>query len=439
MAQNLGTEVNLFSVGDNVVGNNPPTDINTQGILKGNSDTGFYLKTDNLIKVYFYYEGTGSWQLYSEIAEYEDGCVIPWIQHVEFGQPIAAFFVTLESQQEVRIIARTGNLSVDDNPTDNTFNKDFLILKDEFSTTIQDDDGDLSGAGYTKHIITNLSGNVGDSIDYLINAEITIAMILADSEKIDSTFTYDSSTFNSTITFNLPSGYETKEIVLYFREKSDLPFLNKNYISFEGNSNTEHIAAGYNGLPNHVTVSLWARSTSTSWPRILIERVDPVWSRSPFAIDWNGGAPYASCRVESTSSAYNGVNLSTTGLTNTINDGEWHHIVLRFNGVKLSLYIDGEEKSSKLLSTVTGATGNLWPAGNPNSGVDTSGTVIGKGYHSTQASFQGDMDEVAIWETAITEEAIEEIYNKGLLNKSANLNKLQNESTLPVAWYRMGD
>ncbi len=439
MAQNLGTEVNLFSVGDNVVGNNPPTDINTQGILKGNSDTGFYLKTDNLIKVYFYYEGTSSWQLYSEITEYEDGCVIPWIQHVEFGQPIAAFFVTLESQQEVRIIARTGNLSVDDNPTDNTFNKDFLILKDEFSTTIQDDDGDLSGAGYTKHIITNLSGNVGDSIDYLINAEITIAMILADSEKIDSTFTYDSSTFNSTITFNLPSGYETKEIVLYFREKSDLPFLNKNYISFEGNSYTEQIAAGYNGLSNHVTVSLWVRSTSTSWPRILIERVDPVWSRSPFAIDWNGGAIYAKCRVESTADVYNGVELSTPAVSDRINDGEWHHVVLRFNGVKLSMYVDGVEKTSKLLSTVTGATGNLWPAGNPNSGVETAQTVIGKGYHNTHSSFQGDMDEVAIWETAITEESIEEIYNNGLINKSANLNKLQNESTSPVAWYRFED
>lgn len=439
MAQNLGTEVNLFSVGDNVVGNNIPTDINTQGILKGSNDTGFYLKTDNSIKIYFYYEEAASWQLYSEVTEYEEGCVIPWIQHIEFGQPTAAFFVTLESQQKVRIIARTGNLSVDDNPTDNAFNKDFLILKDEFSTTIQDDDGDLSGAGYTKHIITNLSGNVGDSIDYLIDAELTIAMILADGEKIESTFTYDDSTYNTTIAFNLPSGYETKEIVLYFREKSDLPFLNKNYISFEGGSSTEHISTGYNGLPNHVTVSLWVRSTSTAWPRILIERVDPTWSRTPFSIDWNGGASYAACRVETTSDAYNGVLLTTPALTDRIYDGEWHHIALRFDGVKLSMYIDGVEKTSKLLSTVTGATGNLWPAGNPNGGVDTSGTVLGKGNHGSYVSFEGDMDEVAIWETAITEEAIEEIYNKGLINKSANLNKLQNESTSPVAWYRMGD
>lgn len=439
MAQSLGTGVNLFSVGDNVVGNDIPTDINTQGILKGINDTGFYLKTDGSINVYFYYDEIASWKLYSEITEYEEGCTIPWVKHIEFGQPTVAFFVTSESQQEVRIITRTGNLSVDDNPTDDSFNQDFLILGSSFSKTIQDDDGDLSGAGYTKYIITNLLGNVGETIDYLIDTELTFAMILVDGEKIDSTFTYDDSTYNSTVTFNLPSGYETKEIVLYFREKSDLPFFNKNYISFEGGSNTEHVSTGYNGLPNHVTVSLWARSTSTSWPRILIERVDPVWSRSPFSIDWNGGAIYVQCRVESTSSAYNGVSLSTTGLTNRINDGEWHHIVLRFNGVKLSLYIDGEEKSSKLLSTVTGATGNLWPAGNPNGGVETSGTFLGKGNHSSQVSFEGDMDEVAIWETAIAEEAIEEIYNEGLINKSSNLNKLQNESTSPVAWYRMGD
>ena len=158
-----------------------------------------------------------------------------------------------------------------------------------------------------------------------------------------------------------------------------------------------------------------------------------------FRSDWNGGATRALCRVESTSDTYNGVALATTGVTNRINDGEWHHVVLRFNGVKLSLYIDGEEKSSTLLSTVEGSTGNLWPAGNPNSGVETQGTLIGKGYHTSQFSFEGDMDEVAIWETAITEESIEEIYNKGLINKSANLNKLQNESTSPVAWYRFED
>ena len=75
MAQNLGTEVNLFSVGDSVVGNNIPTDINTQGILKGSNDTGFYLKTDNSIKIYFYYEEAASWQLYSEVTEYEEGCL----------------------------------------------------------------------------------------------------------------------------------------------------------------------------------------------------------------------------------------------------------------------------------------------------------------------------------------------------------------------------
>lgn len=61
---------------------------------------------------------------------------------------------------------------------------------------------------------------------------------------------------------------------------------------------------------------------------------------------------------------------------------------------------------------------------------------IGQWHTYLNYNFNGLIDEVAIFNTALTEEEVVSIYDKTETGKTADLNTL---STPPVAWYRMGD
>jgi hypothetical protein len=54
-------------------------------------------------------------------------------------------------------------------------------------------------------------------------------------------------------------------------------------------------------------------------------------------------------------------------------------------------------------------------------------------------SLTGDIDEVAVFDYALTPKQIkQDIYNASTTGKTADLNNNSN-LTAPVAWYRMGD
>ena len=66
-------------------------------------------------------------------------------------------------------------------------------------------------------------------------------------------------------------------------------------------------------------------------------------------------------------------------------------------------------------------------------------TTIGK--NSTLSGFEwdGKIDEVALFNYALSERQIkQDIYNGTTTGKTADLNNISN-LTAPVAWYRMGD
>lgn len=78
-----------------------------------------------------------------------------------------------------------------------------------------------------------------------------------------------------------------------------------------------------------------------------------------------------------------------------INEGGWHHVAATFDGVQAVLYVDGEQKDSY------DWTAPLYPSiGN--------GIRIGEGSTSTDTDFLGDIDEVAIYDHALTPADMEE-------------------------------
>jgi len=112
---------------------------------------------------------------------------------------------------------------------------------------------------------------------------------------------------------------------------------------------------------------------------------------------------------------------------NTVTDS-WHHIALTWDGTSYEYYFDGS-------SVATTGTSSI--------GVSGTGFFLGKradGVASTE--FKGTLDEVAIFNTALSASKIQQIYDAtavvGGIPQTANLFTGGLDSSL-VYWNRMGD
>jgi hypothetical protein len=159
------------------------------------------------------------------------------------------------------------------------------------------------------------------------------------------------------------------------------------------------------------SISGWFKTSSTASQRILSK--DDGTNRS-YYIQLNGnsylrGAVFTSNTQQS--------NNAGSGLA----DGNWHNFVFTFeNGVGTKLYIDGGTPN---LDTVTGA-------------LDNDSSIVTIGSRGDGANkFNGNIDEVALWNSTLSSAAVTEIYGTGVPN---DLDSLSNASS-PTAWYRMGE
>ena len=75
----------------------------------------------------------------------------------------------------------------------------------------------------------------------------------------------------------------------------------------------------------------------------------------------------------------------------------------------------------------------------PSSYTVTANLEVGHIAHGPSNRFSGDIDEVAIFDYALSARQIkQDIYEGTTTGKTADLNNISN-LTAPVAWYRMGD
>ena len=103
---------------------------------------------------------------------------------------------------------------------------------------------------------------------------------------------------------------------------------------------------------------------------------------------------------------------------------QWYHVVLTNDATTAVFYINGSPitttgVNTKVLSDLT------------------NGLIIGDGDFragTTNTAWNGKIDEVGVWNTALTATDVENIYNATTTGKTADLSSLS-----PVAWYRMGD
>jgi hypothetical protein len=124
----------------------------------------------------------------------------------------------------------------------------------------------------------------------------------------------------------------------------------------------------------------------------------------------------------------NGVDIVQGGTTGLF-DNTWHHVAVVCNGSSYALYLDG---SAETVSVVTGSNSGKWIG-------DMTGTYevteIGASRRNASAGGSdygtGLLDEVAIWDSALSSSDISSIYNSGVANDISSLS--------PSGWWRMGD
>ena len=103
----------------------------------------------------------------------------------------------------------------------------------------------------------------------------------------------------------------------------------------------------------------------------------------------------------------------TTQLTSaaSINDSKWHHVAFTFTGSILRLYIDGVEDGNSPVSSVPVPT------------ATTDRFAIGVIYNdknNISAPFTGDIDEVRVWDSALSLDQVRFIMNQEIIEHTDN-------------------
>lgn len=201
-----------------------------------------------------------------------------------------------------------------------------------------------------------------------------------------------------------------------------------NNFAMDFNGTDDYISAGNDSsleITGNFTISVWTKLNTMTGYRRIIGKTNSGNSRANYGLGlFQGYKPGVIANATGTWFT----NYSSTPLST----GVWHHLVGIYDGSNFILYVNGSLDNS---TSVSGF--NIATAASQTSGDDL---LIGALPNNTE-NFNGDMDEVAIWNKAISANAVQEIYNATINNPgfTADLFKLANESQAPVFWNRMGD
>ncbi|MFC7337796.1 LamG-like jellyroll fold domain-containing protein [Haloferula chungangensis] len=172
-----------------------------------------------------------------------------------------------------------------------------------------------------------------------------------------------------------------------FGEAIDLEKVSNQRVEVSGDENYFDIVGG------DITVSAWVQveAFNDQW-QAIVAKGESTWrlarrhttNGAAFAAGTSGDAPAS----------------NDTANANSINDGGWHHLVgVAEAGVGISLYLDGYLVEFR---------SNAIP--NPR---DTVGSVLIGANPDTLRSWNGNIDDVAIWKRKLTPEEIYEVYGNG--------------------------
>jgi MSHA biogenesis protein MshQ len=169
---------------------------------------------------------------------------------------------------------------------------------------------------------------------------------------------------------------------------------------FDGTSNYAEVPDNANlQLTGSWTMAAWIKTTSTS--------VNTIISKDDLVSPWKGYEIAVGMGGSGVLSAYLGSGAWYYSTGSLVNDGLWHHVAVQVNGTSLQFYVDGAASGS-----VISTTGSTTKATTP----------LRIGLNSDSASswsrfFNGQIDELKLWNTALTATQITTVYTNELASK----------------------
>ena len=199
----------------------------------------------------------------------------------------------------------------------------------------------------------------------------------------------------------------------FFNEwNADFSTFNSLSASFDGTDDFINCGSdsGLN-LTSGFTLSAWVKQSSIKDNMVLFRR---------------SGANGYQVRLNSGTFNYYGGTADrnfTTGLTSTT---AWYHLVITHTGSSVSGYVDGSPAGSSFSESI----------------VSVASTAFSLGKHNTSPTgryFAGNIDEVAVWSSALSSSEVSEIYNLGSpIDLTSDTGNYSSSSNL-VGYWRMGD
>ena len=188
------------------------------------------------------------------------------------------------------------------------------------------------------------------------------------------------------------------------------PWENTYSLDFDGVDDYVDLNGTFNSIIQgaNFTISMWFNSSTNTSYDCLLSNGPPcqIYVESNKIKIWMG-YPYLT-------------NLNPFESSATLSLSTWYHLAFVKSGSDWYLYLDGAEDNTVSDSgTVSASTDNL---------------AIGIYPTTPTYPFQGNIDEVSIWNTALSSGDVSTLYNSGTPN---NLNTAL--ATTPVAYWRMGD
>jgi hypothetical protein len=226
----------------------------------------------------------------------------------------------------------------------------------------------------------------------------------------------DSSSNNNSAVGNFPNSFEKMQASYLVQSNLLITQPYSRYaLSFDGTS--DYVDVGNPTelqLTTNISISVWFKIDSNptnTYLNIITKWIsgDAAWSA--YVTNSTGKLSFW---ISTNGSTQKQIHSSTN-----VNDNQWHHFVGTNDGVNNKIYIDGVLED-------TGTSGNIYNS--------TQNILIGK-TNQNSFLFEGLIDEVSIWDSALSSDAITEIYNQG---KPSNLNNHSAYSNL-VSWWQLGE
>lgn len=189
--------------------------------------------------------------------------------------------------------------------------------------------------------------------------------------------------------------YRNSSNTSYLKSQITVPAIASNALRFDGTSGRSARVTDNDMLAfgsSNYTVTAWVKTTATDTALMTIYGA------------YNGGGIYAFYRGSDDTwytgwVGSGGQNIS--GAVHSINDGNWHFVVSRRTATDtIELWID-----NNLIATKTGITSTT-SAQPADFEIGSLTSVAGR-------EWDGDIDEVAIWGRALTDDDISDLYNSG--------------------------